>query len=69
MRIYVIKQQVTDFNHNRLRDLRELVYVANASHEGIKASEATTKEAGNLYAAIPLAISCQIMLTENIWTE
>ncbi|KIX01245.1 uncharacterized protein Z518_08970 [Rhinocladiella mackenziei CBS 650.93] len=69
LRIYSTKQQVADFNHDRLRDLRRPVFVVHASHEGIKASNATTEEAGNLQTAIPLSMGCRIMLTENIWTE
>ena len=60
---------MTEFNHARLRDLGEPVLVANASHEGIKAADATTEEAGNLLKELLLVIGCRIMLTENIWTE
>ncbi|KIX03299.1 uncharacterized protein Z518_06851 [Rhinocladiella mackenziei CBS 650.93] len=69
LRTYSTKQQVAEFNHDRLRDLRRPVFVVHASHEGIQASNATTEEAGNLQTAIPLSMDCRIMLTENIWTE
>ena len=69
IRIYSKKQQVVDFNHSHLRDLRQPMLKVTASHEGLKAAEASSDDAGNLHAELLLAIGCRIILTENIWVE
>lgn len=40
-----------------------------ATHQGSRAAQAPTEEAGNLHANIHLSIGCRVMLVENIWTE
>lgn len=50
LRIYGTKARVAEFNHARLRDLHCPVLKVLASHEGIKAAEATSDEADNLHA-------------------
>ena len=52
--------------HNRLRDMGHRVIKLAASHEGLKAEEASTEEAGNLQAVLDVSIGCRIMLTENL---
>ncbi|KAH0826840.1 hypothetical protein AYO21_07253 [Fonsecaea monophora] len=67
--IYGKKQQVNEVNHARMRDLQQPVLKIMATHEGLKANEASSDAAGNLHAELPLALGTRIMLTENIWVE
>lgn len=57
------------FNHDRLRDLQRPVLAVHAIHEGRRAKNATSDEAGNLRSILHLALGCRVMLTENIWVE
>jgi hypothetical protein len=69
LHIYGTKNKVRDFNQIRLRDLQQPIITVHATHEGYKADEASTEEAGNLHAIILIAIQSRVMLTENLWVE
>jgi len=69
LRIYGKKADVNAFNHARMRDLQKPVLVVEASHEPASGKNATSDEAGNLHASLPLCLGARVMLTENIWTE
>ncbi|KAJ5111720.1 hypothetical protein NUU61_001350 [Penicillium alfredii] len=68
-RIYPKREQVRQYNHNRLRDLQQPVLRVTATHTGLKADEASTDEAGNPLKELHISIGCRVMLTENVWTE
>jgi ATP-dependent DNA helicase PIF1 len=51
------------------RDLKKPVLKINALHQGPRAAEVSTEDAGNLHATLLLSIGCRIMLVENLWTE
>jgi hypothetical protein len=40
-----------------------------ASHQGLKAAEASTEDAGNLHSELDISIGCRLMLVEDLWTE
>jgi ATP-dependent DNA helicase PIF1 len=69
IRIYAKKEQVHQFNHERLRDLKRPVLAIHAIHEGRDTKDTKTEEACNLHAVLPISIGCRIMLVENIWVE
>ncbi|KAJ6110809.1 hypothetical protein N7486_003044 [Penicillium sp. IBT 16267x] len=69
IRIYSKKDQVHLHNHIRMRDLRRPVLIISVRHDGREANKASTAEAGNLPAELPMAIGCRIMLMEDLWVE
>ena len=50
-------------------NLQRLVLVVEAFHEPLSEKNASSDEAGNLHASLPLCLGARVMLTKNIWTE
>ncbi|KIW76765.1 hypothetical protein Z517_09209 [Fonsecaea pedrosoi CBS 271.37] len=72
LRIYGKKTRVAQWNHDNLRDLQAPIVIALASNEGAaiaKTMHATSEEAGNPHASLPLAIGSRVMLRGNIRIE
>jgi ATP-dependent DNA helicase PIF1 len=72
LRIYSTRLEVREYNWKRLRDMGIPVLKIAASYDGPNAeaaAKASTQEAGNLQQYFTVGIGCQVMLTENVWTE
>ena len=72
LRIYSTKSEVYRYNMKRLRDMEIPVLKIAASHDGQNAAlaaKADTQEAGNLQQYFFVGIGCQVMLTENVWSD
>lgn len=69
LRIYPTKTSVTEHNHQQLRDLLQLAYLAEVTSHGPEASETAFDGAGNLHNSLPLVINRRVMLTLSLWIE
>src|SRR5947209_724156 len=61
--------EVSQINHDCLRDFSRPVIVICAKHDKEEWAEVKTEDGGNLSNEIPLCIGARIMLLHNIWTE
>jgi ATP-dependent DNA helicase PIF1 len=69
VRIYPTKARVTEYNYQHLIDLNSPVLNVAASHEGVGAAAAESKDAGNLSKSFPVCVGCRVMLTRNLWNS
>ena len=69
IRIMAKKQDIFNYNRDRLRSLDKPVAIINAIHNNITAKRCSEDEAQGLNAELQLAVGCRVMLKCNLWTS
>jgi ATP-dependent exoDNAse (exonuclease V) alpha subunit len=69
IRLYFDNKSVTEYNYEKLLQLRQHVAKIQAKHSGHGASVATSDEAGRLDTVLFLSTNAEVMLTCNLWAE
>ena len=67
LRIYPVKAQVNEYNHQHMLGLNSPAIQVEAKHEGVGAERVDSANAGNLTKRLPLCVGCRVMLTRNLW--
>lgn len=69
LRIYPVKAQVNEYNHQHMLGLNSPAIQVEAKHEGVGAERVDSANAGNLTKRLPLCVGCRVMLTRNLWGD
>jgi ATP-dependent exoDNAse (exonuclease V) alpha subunit len=69
LRLYFTKDEVKNYNHDRIRDCNQPVKKLKAHHTGSQAEKASSDEAEGLDLELDICIGARVYLTQNLWVD
>jgi hypothetical protein len=69
LQLYFTKDEVKNYNHDRMRDCNQPVKKLEARHTGSQVEKASSDEAEGLDLELDTCIRARIYLTQNLWVD